>query len=149
MLCFTCRKTKKIHCSKKEVILALSYFFLFNLFSPTQAQDFLILCNNTNSKEYSKLALSDEGTYFLFQGLNSEMEWEQISYFPDLFIIRDAQIGYKSEKSWDCQLGTCFRNEYFSFNRDTLNYSKSIKSESYTTEEKLFSDQCLFDFPNA
>uniref|UniRef100_UPI0035615B4F hypothetical protein n=1 Tax=Halobacteriovorax sp. TaxID=2020862 RepID=UPI0035615B4F len=111
--------------------LTVLCLILLNLFSPINAQDFLILCNRTNSLEYSKLALSDEGAYFLFQGLNSQMQWEQISYFSDLHITSDAQIGYKSEQTWACNLGTCFRNEYFSFSKQVLSYKKSIKSDTY------------------
>lgn len=148
MFCFFSREVKKVFESKKVVRLTLLSLVLLNLTLQVKAQDFLILCNSTNSLEYSKTALSDEGTYFLLQGLTAEMEWQQISYFSDLRFSSDAQVGYKSEQTWNCELGTCFRNEYFSFNRQSMSYFISIKSDTYINKELLLSKDCLFDFPN-
>lgn len=125
----------------------LSLVILFSL-SNTQAAQFLLLCELTPEEAFTKIGLTDYGNYFLLEGLTKERKWEQITYFPEIIFTSKKNLSFKSEDEWPCEIGTCYRNEYFNYIDGYLSYSKHMKTLNYSSNENYTSSLCRFDFPN-
>lgn len=148
MLRFTNGKAQEVCKEKERKVIALLSSLIIFINSSTIASEHLLICDNLNSNKYLKIALTDQGQYFTLETLSKDGHWEQLTFFSDLVIPSYGVLRFKDQQQWPCNSGTCYRKEFFSFDKDTLKYSKYLKSDTFNERIDLSSTTCLFDFPN-